>query len=87
MKKLSKMPLVKVFWVDSSSVRGWIHLSEMEKPPPLECISCGFLVRKTKHVVDISSHVALHDKGVVASVHSIMTIPRCSVTKLEYLDE
>ena len=47
--------IVYVEWLDSIGHPGWKDPDELTDPPPMRCITIGFLVRETDDVVTVSA--------------------------------
>ena len=76
-------PLVMIAWVDTSTLAGWRQLSEFEgKIIPLACRSVGYLVKRTKEVVLIASHVA---EGDDIGISDPFVIPVCVIKGITVL--
>jgi len=76
--QVSKYPIVKVIWVDSSARYGWQPVVD-DDDVPLEVTSVGFLLKKTKERLIMASHAAPD------GVHSQMHIPRVAIKRVTYL--
>lgn len=70
--------IVYVEWVDSVGHEGWRSLEELSDPPPLTCVSCGFLVRETEDVITVAA-----SWSATGRFDETISIPWCAVTKYE----
>lgn len=73
-----KLDLRIVRWIDSSAAHGWLDNRD-GVVKDLNCISVGFLVKKTKTSITLA-----RDKS--ADYHGdFITIPMCAVTDIKKL--
>ena len=73
-----KYKLYKVEWVDSCRYSTWMSVSELPHKHSCDCVSVGFLVKKTKQNIYISSSLDLQGGNICMA----MEIPRCAITKM-----
>ena len=57
MINLSKAKLVAVIWNDAESYAGWCTVEELDKVVAPECITVGFLIKKTKKIVVVATSI------------------------------
>jgi len=73
---------VMVEWTDSVQADGsWCFLSELEDLSAAECQTVGWLLQDTESVA-IAQTRALPRNKDEGQVCGVMTIPRCSITKI-----
>jgi len=85
MARPPKIPLVHVWWVDSTVINGWRHMADIEKEPvSTQCQTVGWLVKETKEELQVAGSVGdLNDPHMQVTCR--MTIPRCAVAKMKRL--
>ncbi len=76
-----KRPLVMLVWVDPTVRGGWKTPEEAEKAAVCECISVGFLIRRTRDQVTIANSLGAGE----ACYGEPFTLPKACVRKLIYL--
>jgi hypothetical protein len=76
---INKANLVAVIWNDAESNSSWCSIEEIDKVVAPECITVGFLVKKTKKVVVVLSTIDKHVNG------SYTLIPRGCVKRIRKL--
>ena len=81
------MKIVRVDWVDSSSVSGrpWVDMEDLRREPNLECITIGCIVRESKTSVTIASSFAYGHDGQATQAIGDITIPKVAIKKRRIL--
>jgi len=81
MKKLNKFDKVLIEWLDSKGVTGeWEFINEITPLTPCLCTSIGFILEDNKQyktIVQTKSNSQVVGK---------MTIPSCSIKKIQKID-
>lgn len=77
-----KTKKVLIEWVDSSSIRGWRHESEMTDSlaEPCKIKSIGYLIKDHKDFVTIAT--SLSENG---SMIDPLSIPKCAIIKKRFI--
>ena len=84
---MAKPYLVHVWWVDSCTMNGWRHLSEMpDADMTTHCETVGWLLKKNDKELVVGGSVGDLDMPN-AQANSIMVIPRVAVTKMRRIKE
>ena len=79
--------LIKVDWVDSyGATSRWSAVEDIH-PTELNCISIGYNVYEDEKKIAIAPHFALETSETVEQCNGVMTIPKCSITKITTLVE
>lgn len=83
------MKLVLVEWVDSHSGRGWRDIDRIKETDSLlHARSVGWLLRETKEVILLASHITGEDNGnILLQASGDMCIPKVAVKKITVLKE
>ncbi len=80
-------PMVRVEWVDSSTLHGWNHLDKEPQAFNLRCVTAGLLIQETPDYLCLVDSVSLEDDGSVSNGHCLQQIPRAAVIRIAYLTE
>lgn len=75
--KLPKMAIVT--WLDAHTVDGW---DENIDSDPRVCTTAGYLIKETDKVVVIANSI---DIKLPVTYACAMTIPKCSISKIQRL--
>ena len=90
-RRCVKWKLVKVVWVDSSSIDAWQSLDSKGKPKLVHCVTVGRVVRHTKHALEIASTYTVGRDQVqgcfTIPTSAILGISELSVSKHKGDDE
>lgn len=78
---MSRLPVVSVRWTDAHSVDEWTMADDLPKTGK-ECVSVGFLVRKTKACLTVAG-TGSEDGDVCCTI----IIPKAWVRGIKYLKE
>ena len=76
------MKLVKIVWVDSATIDGWVSVDFAESFDPSECVTVGWVVKKTREYITVTS-----SRSDTVNYSQLMTIPRKCVTSIKELAE
>ncbi len=80
---MKKLRMVEVEWVDSCSLSGWRDVEEHREHNGIaKCATVGYLLRSNRKEVTVVQ--SWNDNE---GAHSSMSIPRCAVKKIRYLEE
>lgn len=74
------MKLVKIEWIDSRQIHGWVLEEEIETTA-CEIKTCGYLIGETEHTYIVAVSVGENPR----QANGINVIPKCSVTSYEEL--
>ena len=74
--------LVKIDWVDSATVDGWVSVGFAESFAPSVCETVGWVVKKTPKYITVTA-----SKSDTVNYSQLMTIPRKCVTSITGLAE
>jgi hypothetical protein len=86
------LKIVKVTWVDSSSVASdlWDDLEDIieqgREKTAQPCISVGFLLRRGSDSLTLAAHLGDTDMDSETKCSGDMTIPMCAVQRIEELE-
>lgn len=84
---MNKCPLVLIEWTDSTQPASkWVHLSDFEKRPAIQCVSVGWLLDDGETKV-LAPNMGDMDNEDNIQVSGVIHIPSCAVTKIEPLQE
>ncbi len=72
---------VTVHWVDSCSFRGWVDEEDAPERRPIQCVTTGYLLRRTDGHVEIAQNLGEND-----TMGEVMVIPTRNITRVERLD-
>jgi hypothetical protein len=73
-----KVKQVLVDWVDSHSTNGWCCISD-DTQIHFPCTTIGYLICDTKECIKLAMTITDNPDYV----HTIISIPKCSVTKVK----
>lgn len=78
---MKKRRIVEVKWLDSSSRAGgvWKDRDHVESNAPVECLSVGYVVARSKKHIVLAAHLAPAEAG------GDMAIPRSAITSMRKL--
>ena len=79
---MKHLRMVEVEWVDSNATWGWEPITGYKDGHVSECRTAGYLVKSTRKELMVGLSV---DYGS-ETMNCTMTIPRCSVKKIRYLE-
>lgn len=77
--------IVKVKWVDITSVASWEKPATIQMTDPLECTSVGFVVDIDEDILRICGTVALTGDPNVPLLNDSVIFPRAVVRSIEVL--
>lgn len=75
------MKLVKILWVDSHHLEGWLLLEDVPEIEVKNMESVGWIVKEDKTSIQIAANAGYYE-GAVNQVSSIMTIPKCTIKNI-----
>ncbi len=76
------MKLVKIDWVDSATIDGWVSVDYAEGFNPSECETVGWVVKKTAEYITVTA-----SKSDTVNYSQLMTIPRKCISSIKELTE
>ncbi len=76
------MKLVKIDWVDSATIDGWVSVAYAEDFNPSACETVGWVVKKTREYITVTS-----SRSDTVNYSQLMTIPRKCVISIKELAE
>jgi|SRR5579864_4400159 len=76
---------VFIEWDDSCCASGWKDESHLGDLDASECVSVGWIARKTKHSITIAPHVGVNQGVVLRQTNGHMMIPLSAIRRVERL--
>ena len=80
------MKIVKVEWIDSCADSNRWQLLEDFESSVVRPTTYGFLIYEDDEKITVAQTYAEGDENVPAQFNGAMTIPRCSITKISYIE-
>ena len=76
-------------WYDSYSLGdGWLSVRSLKKPKKMVCVSVGYILKETKDVILIASHITdIREKKCLGTTRGILIIPKGTIIKKKRLEE
>mgnify|MGYP006915363189 CR=1 FL=1 len=85
---VKRCPLVLIEWEDSRQpASGWAHLSSIDEPSVVRCVSVGWLIHNGSRVKMLAPNLGDLDDEDNVQASGIIRIPARSVIKLTALEE
>ena len=79
--------LIKIEWLDSYGASSkWNAVIDI-KPIELVCTSVGYNIYEDENKIAIAPHYAAETEETMEQCNGVMTIPKCSITKITTLIE
>lgn len=79
--------LIKIEWLDSYGASSKWNAIEDVKPIELCCTSVGYNIYEDENKIAIAPHYAPETAVTMEQCNGVMTIPKCSITKITTLIE
>ncbi len=79
--------IVEVLWLDSNSHEGWTEMETILVGDKLECLSVGYLLKKTRDYITLGPSLSLtdHNETGIRQVSGDITIPRNAIISYRIL--
>tara|TARA_R110000822_G_scaffold20594_3_gene65863 strand:+ start:1881 stop:2174 length:294 start_codon:yes stop_codon:yes gene_type:complete len=81
-KKILDADFVQLWWSDINSDASWLNLNVAKKSKPTNCVSTGWLIKKTGGIHVIAADLCFEDDGRIADVGNVTTIPTSNVIRI-----
>lgn len=79
--------LIRIEWLDSYGASSkWTAVEDIN-PIELMCVSVGYNIYEDENKLAIAPHYAAETVNTMEQCNGVMTIPKCSITKITTLIE